>query len=120
MSVVDDVDDADALPSRASRKEVTLAAHELAQTSAHAVRVALLQDDAPAAAMAWLVEVVTSAQALMAALQREQADRDELRESPRGDPQDRCEPCDINILPAGSGRCPRCLGDLLLAEVETK
>lgn len=88
-----DVDDADALPSREPRKAVTLAAHELAQASAHAVRVALLQDDAPATAMAWLVEVVTSAQAMMAALEREQAER---QESADGGGSKAVEPCEAH------------------------
>ena len=63
----------DALPARTPRKEITLRAHELAAASSHAVRTVLLQDDAPATATAWLLEVVTSAQALMSAIEREQA-----------------------------------------------
>lgn len=69
--------DVDALPARAPRKEITLRAHELAAASSHAVRTVLLQDDAPATATAWLLEVVTSAQRLMSAIEREQAAKQE-------------------------------------------
>lgn len=37
----------------------------------------------------------------------------------KGDPQDRCDSCDINVVPAGTGRCPRCLGDLRRIEEES-
>jgi len=94
-----------AAPGDRGCKEATLRAHELATASSHAVRAALLHPDAPATVTAWLVDVVTSAEALMSAIEREQAEL-------KGDPQDRCDSCDINIVPAGTGRCPRCLGDL--------